>query len=246
MAHGAHRDWIRIERIEVDCVVGVYRRERTVAQPLCVDLALCLDTERAAVRERLGETIDYEAFAAQLRFLLTSCRFRMLETAAHALLRFVLAPPASGERRAQVQAARITLTKPKALGGQGVPSLQVEREASWVTLGLEHKPFGTVDVVHETRDAGIYRLNVAPGSAIPLHVHKRMQEAEMVLSQGLWCQERPVARGTVHRWPLGAAHGYRNPTTRWQTILCVDAPRFLEDDEIPVGGTPAEVQPESV
>jgi dihydroneopterin aldolase len=242
----ARHDWIRIERIEVDCVVGVYRRERHVAQPLRVDLALCLDTERAAVRERLGDTINYEALAAQLRFLLTSCRFRMLETAAHALLRFVLAPPAAGERRAQVQRARITLTKPEALHGDGVPSLEVERDASWVSLGLEHKPFGTVDVVHETRDAGIYRLNLSPGGEIPLHIHKRMRESEMVLSSGLWCQGRPVTRGTVHRWPLEAAHGYRNPTTRWQTILCVDAPRFLEDDEIPVGGAPAEVRPESV
>ena len=46
-------------------------------------------------------------------------------------------------------------------------------------------PGGTVDVIHETREAGIYRLNVAPGRSIPLHVHRRMQESEMVITAGL-------------------------------------------------------------
>jgi len=66
----------------------------------------------------------------------------------------------------------------------------------------------------------------------------------MVLGKGLLCQGRPVAAGTVHRWPLGAAHCYDNPTRRVQSILCVDAPSFLESDEIPVDGEPALVRPE--
>jgi dihydroneopterin aldolase len=102
-----------------------------------------------------------------------------------------------------------------------------------------------VDVIHETRDAGIYRLNVAPGSAIPLHVHRVMHESEMVLTRGLLCQELPVPPGTVHRWPHGAAHCYRNPTRRYQTILCVDSPPFIEHDEVPVDGAPSDVRPEA-
>src|SRR6185436_5147719 len=126
-----------------------------------------------------------------------------------------------------------------------VPSLEIERVASWAEIGHEDKPFGTVDVIHETRDAGIYRLNLMPGRGIPLHVHHVMRESEMVLGGGLTCQGRAVAPGTVHRWPLGAAHCYHNPSRRVQSILCVDTPPFMPEDEIPAQGEPALVQAES-
>ena len=41
-------DRIRIEGLEVRCIVGVYRRERDVPQRLIVDVDLYLDTDVAA------------------------------------------------------------------------------------------------------------------------------------------------------------------------------------------------------
>lgn len=237
-------DFIELNGMDIDCVVGLYPHERHVPQRLRLDVSMGLDTERAARKEGLSASVDYAAIAAQLGFLLTSCEFRMLETAAHALARYLLAPPGLGERRAQIERVRIRLTKPAALRGIAVPSLEIERERRWVEIEQEHKAFGVVDIVHETRDAGIYRLNVAPHAAIPLHVHDTMREAEMVLTEGLLCQRRPVEPGTVHRWPKRAAHCYENPTSRYQTILCVDSPRFIEADEIPVDGEPSQVEPE--
>jgi dihydroneopterin aldolase len=234
-------DVIALEGLMVDCVVGVYPHERDVPQPLRVDLYLELDTRKAAERERLRDSIDYAAVAGQLAFLLGACRFGMLETAAHALARYLLLPPALGERRAQIGALRLRLTKPSALQGLALPSLEIMRTASEVELETEHTKFGRVDVVFETREAGIYRLNIAPGASIPLHVHRQMREAELVLSDGLLCQGKPAPAGSVFYWPLDAAHRYDNPTQRHQTILCVDSPRFIADDEIEVQGEPAEV-----
>lgn len=229
----------------VDCVVGVYPHERNASQPLSVDVEMHLDTTAAAVNESVRETVDYAAVASQLVFLLRSCRFRLIETAAHAIARYLLAPPAPDERRAAVERVRVRLTKPGALRGFAVPSLEIERDASWCETTVEHKPFGTVDVIHETRDAGIYRLNVAPGRSIPLHLHRQMRESEMILGDGLLCQGKPCPPGTVHRWPRGAAHRYDNNTDRHQSILCVDLPRFIEEDEIEVEGEPADVPPEA-
>jgi dihydroneopterin aldolase len=228
--------------MSIDCVVGVYPHERDTPQPLELDAELCLDTETAARRERLRFSVDYAAISAQLAFLLKSCRFRMLETAAHALCRYLLAPPPPGERRAQIARVRLRLSKPAALAWDAVASLEIERDASWARIAQEHKAFGTVDVIHETRDAGIYRLNVAPLRGIPLHHHRVMQEAEMVLSKGLLCQGKPVASGTVNRWPPGTAHCYHNPTRRHQTILCVDSPSFRPEDEVAVEGEPAVIR----
>jgi mannose-6-phosphate isomerase-like protein (cupin superfamily) len=41
--------------------------------------------------------------------------------------------------------------------------------------------------------------------------------------------------GSVFHWPHGAAHRYDNPTERYQTILCVDAPSFIAEDEVELG-----------
>jgi dihydroneopterin aldolase len=239
-------DEISIRGLQVDCVVGVYPNERDVLQPLCLDVWLSIDTERAAVAERIGYTVDYDAISRQIVFLLKSCRFGLLETAAHALARYLLAPPADGERRAAVESLRLQLTKPAALKAGAVASVSIARDRHWVKLDRELKPFGTVDIIFETREAGIYRLNVAPGGTIPMHVHRRMQESEMVLGEGLLCQNRPVQHGSVFRWPSNAPHSYRNPTDRWQSILCVDRPRFIEDDEVVVDAPPADIEPQSV
>ena len=235
------RDTIAIRGLSLDCVVGVYPRERATPQPLKVDAELFVDTEHAAQSERLSHSVDYEAVTRQVTFLLESCRFRLLETAAHVLARCLLAEPAPGERRAQIQALRLRLTKPGALGQAAVPSLEIEREASWVKISHEHKPFGVVDVIHEGREAGIYRLNVAPGRTIPLHVHRRMREAELMLGDGLLCCGQRVPRGTINRWRHDQPHSYANPTQRHQSILCVDAPCFIETDEIRVDETGREL-----
>ena len=237
-------DVLRISNLTVDCVVGVYPHERNASQPLQVDIEMRLDTEKAAMKESVKQTVDYAATASQLVFLLRSCRFRLLETAAHVLARYLLSPPAAGERRAQIESVTVRLTKPGGLKGFATPSLEITRAADSCEFDVEERPFGTVDVIHETRDAGIYRLNIAPGREIPLHVHRQMRESEMVLTAGVLCQGVACPPGTVHRWPRGAAHTYQNPTDRVQSVLCVDLPRFIEEDEVLVQGEPADVPPE--
>lgn len=241
---GEAPDVIAITGLTVPCIVGVYPHERETPQPLELDVRLSLDTERAGASQRLRRTVDYAAIASQLAFLLEHAQFFLLETAAHALARYLLAPPALGEERARIQAVTLRLRKPLALGGKGVPSLEVTREASDVTIAHEDKPWGRVDVVCETREVGLYRLNVAPQHGIPLHVHRRMREAEMALGDGLWLSGEKVATGAAYRWPHGAAHRWDNPTDAWQSILCVDAPAFLPEDEIEVKGEPTRVPPE--
>ena len=236
-------DCIELTGLEVDCVVGIYPRERHMPQRVRLDLGMYLATEHAARKELLSASVDYSALAQQIGFLLRSCEFRMIETAAHALARYLLAAPAPDERRAQIERLHLRLTKPFALGQTAQPSLSIERDRHWVELSREPRSFGFVEVIHETRDAGIYRLSIAPGASIPLHQHKQMRQAEMVLTEGLLCQRKPIPVGAAYRWPLGAAHCYDNPSARYQSILCVSSPSFLTDDELAVDGEPDEVTP---
>lgn len=231
-AAGRPLDVIAVTGMTVDCIVGVYGQERVTPQPLELQASLYLDTRPAASGAGLQGTVDYARLTGELRFLLESCRFRMLETAAEALIRYILAPPTEDSPRAQVQAATVRLAKPQAMEGEARASVQIHRRASELDYVVEQKGFGRVDIIHDGGSYGVYRLRVKPGGAIPTHVHKVMEEHELVLGNGLLLQRVPVRRGTSFHWPKDFPHRYDNPTGTEQTILCVDSPAFIPTDEI--------------
>jgi dihydroneopterin aldolase len=218
------RDTLSIRALETECVVGVYPRERGRPQPLSLDIDLAVDSEAAASTGRLSRTVDYDATAEAIVFLLQSCRFGLLETAAHALARYLLAEPLPSERRARVQWVRIQLVKPQALSGAAVASLTIERDASWANARREPTEYGSTDVVVECREATIVRVNLAPGSEVSLHEVGEAHDFELALTQGLVLDGRPFPRGSRRSLGRGTPRKLANPTRRWQSILCADSP----------------------
>ena len=103
---------------------------------------------------------------------------------------------------------------------------------------VEHTAFGAAHIVHEDDTLGLYILEIAPRGIIPAHYHRVMRESELILDDGLLQQDRPVARGNAFAWPLGHVHAYRNPTGRPRRILCLDRPRFMPEDEVPLSAAP--------
>lgn len=232
------QDTIIIEDLDIECVIGIYEHERLTAQRIIVEAALTVDTLPAALSDRLELTVDYEWVTHQIAFILKMGRFQLLETAAHTICQTLLLPPVAGEHRCAIDAVSLKLRKPGALGGRGLPTLHVQRRADTATYRHETKAFGTVEVLFESGAVGFYRLNIAPGGAIALHLHRKMREAEFVLSDGLLCQGEPAKRCSVRVWPHGLAHRYDNPTGEVLSLLCVDSPPFVESDEIRVEGLP--------
>ena len=103
---------------------------------------------------------------------------------------------------------------------------------------IEFTAFGAAHIVHEDDTLGLYILEIAPHGTIPAHCHRVMRESELILDDGLLQQDRPVARGDAFAWPLGHVHAYRNPTDRARRILCIDSPRFMPEDEVPLASAP--------
>ena len=223
-ARGRPLDVITLRGLTVDCIVGIYNRERVAAQPLRLDVALFLDTRSAAVSGRLADTVHYARLAGELRFLLEACRFELLESAAEAVCQYLLAPPGEDAPRARVREATVRITKPQALGGLAIPSLQVHRTGEELFYTQREAPFGRVDVLHEGVGYGLYRLHVRPGAHVDSHAHPLMEESELVLGAGLLLQGQPVGSGTAFHWPGGQPRRYDNPTEREQTVLCVARP----------------------
>jgi dihydroneopterin aldolase len=231
-ARGRPLDIIELRGLQVDCIVGVYRRERMKAQPLRLDVALFLDTREAAVGGRLGRTVHYGRLAGELRFLLEAGRFELLESAAETVCRYVLAPPTADAPRAQARAATVRVTKPEALMGSAIPSLQVHRTVEEMAYEVEDTPCGWVDTLHEGAGYGLYRLRLRPHGGSPTRLQRRGEGDELVLGTGLLLQGRPVARGTAFHWPSGISRTYDNPTATEQTLLCVDRPRLASMEDV--------------
>jgi FolB domain-containing protein len=228
-----HWDVLRLNDLKVPCIVGVYPQERHKPQLLKADIALFLDTRHAAQSSGLKHTVDYAKRCGEIRFLLQSCQFWTLETAADALAHYLLAPSTPDAPQAELHAVEIELTKPQALS-DATPSLRIHRDSSDVSYESETKDFGKVDIIHVSEACGIYRLRLKPNGTIPAHVHRKMDESELVLGSGLRLQGQPVAPGSVFHWKKDFPHRYDNPTLTEQSILCVDRPIFIESDEVVV------------
>ena len=202
-AQGRPLDVITLRGLTVDCIVGIYNRERVTAQPLRLDVALFLDTRPAAVSGKLGHTVHYGRLAGELRFLLEVCRFELLESAAETVCHYLLAPATPDAPRARVDAVSVRITKPEALGGAAVPALQVHRAVAEMAYAGQDTSFGHVDALHEGMGYGVYRLRVKPGHSVPPQGPRVVEQSELVLGAGLLLQGRPVARGTAFHWPQG-------------------------------------------
>jgi len=114
-------DHVIIRELRVTCIVGILPAERTAPQQVVVSLAVGTDTARAARSGELTDTIDYGALAGQVRELIASGRYRLLETMAEDLAACVLRDP----RAASV---RVTIRKPAAIADARDAGVEIVRE----------------------------------------------------------------------------------------------------------------------
>lgn len=191
-------DLLRVDDVGVHCVIGVYPEERTTPQALRVSLVLRLHAELAARSGKLSDTVDYARLLGQLRFVLQRGCFCLIETAAEALCAVVLHAAPS------VVDVTLTLQKPSALGGNGVPALSLTRRR--VTAG-----------------GGAARLWSGPDAA----VEQVLQPAGAVLALPVGCGVLDIDAGRQgvvvdHDGVVGAFDDTR-------ALLVVGAPPFALD-----------------
>ena len=72
---------LKLNGIDVDCVIGERPDERTRTQRLRVDVVLTID-DRAAETDELSDTVDYAALAEKVRAALVAAKCKMIERAA--------------------------------------------------------------------------------------------------------------------------------------------------------------------
>lgn len=116
--------------IELACIVGILPRERVEPQPLQIRLEMGIDLDACGTSGNLDESVNYADVDAQVRFLCTEGRFRLIEVLGTAILRAILAPPSPGEARAPLAWAEVEILKPTVLRS-AVPGVRMRRDAEW-------------------------------------------------------------------------------------------------------------------
>ncbi len=214
-------DEIRLEGLEVECVVGIYPREKLNPQPLELGVSLFLDTREAVRTNSLTRSVDYAALSAELTFILQNARFKLLETAAEALCHYILSPPVGLVERAPVIGVTVLLKKPKAFGGAMVPSLKITRHRQEVRAYWDSSAQGRLYMIHESLDSRLFRLHVPAYGETPAFTHDAGVAAEMPGAMGLFLDEEPLKPGMALNFAEGSVRSYRNPTGHDVSLLCI-------------------------
>ena len=230
------RDAIRIRDLELACTIGVNPDERTRNQPLLAQLELGLDLSAAGRSAAISDTCNYDRVADEVAALLKFRRYRLLESAAEEVSAMLLAV------HPDLESVRLRLDKPEALRGRAASAgVEVLRRQADFPRYHEAARFGTVEVVLETEEAGLYLLHVAPGASISAHHHQVMRELEWhVRGELTRCGERLVGLSPMV-WSQGQVHDYVNTGAALATVFCCDQPRFIPADEILVEGASGQV-----
>lgn len=223
------RDRIFISALRVDCIIGVLDHERERPQPLLLDVELGLDTASAAYSGRITETCDYGRVAAEIATLLEFRRYKLLEMAAAELAAMLLGV------HPMIDDLRLRMTKPQALRGRAqAAGVEVFRRAREQVRMRERNEFGEVEILHQSRAAGLYLLHIDPGCEIPAHYHRIMRELEWLVEGTIERDGERLQGFEPVTWRAHHVHRYVNVGSRRATLFCCDMPPFVPEDEIVV------------
>jgi dihydroneopterin aldolase len=219
-------DLIRIRGLEIDCIVGVRPLEREREQRVHIDLALGMDLSPAGRTGRIALTCDYDEIAEEVIALIKFRRYHLIEMATEEITAMLLGVHPALER------VDIRLDKPAALDGRArAASVEVTRERRDFRRSTKPDPFGPVEVLLETREAGLYLFSINPGRELaPMGDEARV--LEWLVSGELTSRGAPLPR---HR-PTASADessdrlGYANPGSDAAVLFRCICPPMLDPE----------------
>jgi FolB domain-containing protein len=59
-------DKVFIEALQIECVIGIYDWERTIKQPIVLDIEMAFDNRIPAASDNIEHTLDYKAVSKRL------------------------------------------------------------------------------------------------------------------------------------------------------------------------------------
>jgi 7,8-dihydroneopterin aldolase/epimerase/oxygenase len=99
-------DRLHIRDIQAYGYIGVLPEERRIGQWFIIDLTIWLDLATAGKSDRLEDTYDYSAIPDQVKTLIATAEFQLIEAIAEAIAQLIL-------QSEQVHQVQVHCTKPK-------------------------------------------------------------------------------------------------------------------------------------
>ena len=112
-------DYIFIEGLKLESVIGVYDYEKTKPQPLSLDISLGFDLNKLR-DDKLEFGIDYDALSQAIQEFVSKTQVETLERMALSIINFVFQKSIALE-------VKLSLSKPKALKRAKMVSVVLKR-----------------------------------------------------------------------------------------------------------------------
>lgn len=115
-----NKDKIVIKELEIECIVGVRKRERKEKQKVFVTIEIYTDTKKAARSSNIKDTINYSSMIKNIKKLIITKKYLLLETMAEDIAKMIL-------RNKNANESRILIKKPKAIGKGKYAGVEITR-----------------------------------------------------------------------------------------------------------------------
>jgi len=83
-------DTIYINDLVVKCIIGVFENERVKKQPIVINIALSVDTRKAALSDDLNDTVSYHDIYLEINDMVSKSKFFLLEKMAQEIANLCL------------------------------------------------------------------------------------------------------------------------------------------------------------
>lgn len=116
-------DKVLIEGLKADAVIGIYDWEKSIRQPLLIDLTMAWNNQKPALSDKIEDALDYEAVSNAVLELVESQPFELIERVAEEIADLVL-------KKFAMPHVRIRVTKPTAIKKAASVAVEIERSGS--------------------------------------------------------------------------------------------------------------------
>lgn len=113
-------DIIYLHDLKIDCIIGIWDWERRTTQRLTLDLDMAVDVRRAAVSDRIEDTLNYKAVAKRVVAFVSESQFQLVETLTERVAQLIL-------DEFKVSWVRVRVNKKGAIRGASDVGVIVER-----------------------------------------------------------------------------------------------------------------------
>jgi FolB domain-containing protein len=104
----SRHDKIRINDLQLRCIIGVNDWERTQKQDVIINVTLYADLHKPCQTDNLDDSVDYKEIKKEIIAMVENSSFNLIERLAGQIAKICLSPPL-------VEAVQVSIDKPGAL-----------------------------------------------------------------------------------------------------------------------------------